>query len=76
MDDTNFLQLDFVLNRVRRRTRKEAEEDERMWSECGDNGQARSSEVPKISQCSQPAQDDDESMWDEEYADGDVDLDL
>jgi regulatory subunit for Cdc7p protein kinase len=75
MDDANYLQLDFVLNRVRRRTRHEAEEEERMWSECGYNGQSRSSEVPETVQCLQPAQDDDEPMWDQEYTEGDVDLD-
>ncbi|OJA14498.1 hypothetical protein AZE42_04452 [Rhizopogon vesiculosus] len=76
MDDANYLQLDFVLNRVRRRTRQEAEEEERMWSECGYSGQSRSSEVPETVQYSHPVQDDDESMWDEEYAEGEVDLDL
>jgi regulatory subunit for Cdc7p protein kinase len=76
MDDSNYLQLDFVLNRVRRRTRQEAKEDERMWFECGYNAKSRSSEVPETEHCPQPAQDDDESMWEEEYAEGEVDLDM
>ncbi|KAG1735089.1 Dfp1/Him1, central region-domain-containing protein [Suillus paluster] len=75
LDNANYVQLDSVLNRVRRRTREEAEE-ERTWSECGYNGLSRSSEVPETLQCSQPSQDDDESMWDEEDAEGEVDLDL
>ncbi|KAG1864063.1 Dfp1/Him1, central region-domain-containing protein [Suillus tomentosus] len=76
MDDANYIQLDAVLNRVRRRTCQEAEEEERMWSECGYDGASRSSEVPETLGSSQPAQDDDESMWDEEDAEGEVDLDL
>lgn len=76
MDDANYIQLDAVLNRVRRRTCQEAEEEERMWSECGYDGASQSSEVPETLGSSQPAQDDDESMWDEEDAEGEVDLDL
>jgi regulatory subunit for Cdc7p protein kinase len=76
MDDANYIQLDSVLTRVQRRTRQEAEEEERMWSECGYDGVSRSSEVPETLRSSQTAQEDDESMWDEEDAEGEVDLDL
>lgn len=47
MDGANYDQFDSVLNRVRRRTRPEPEEEERMWSECGYDGVSRSSKVPE-----------------------------
>ncbi|KAH7922365.1 hypothetical protein BV22DRAFT_1106658 [Leucogyrophana mollusca] len=79
MDDSNYLQLDFVLNRVQRRTREELEEQQRNWAVS--HLYDRSSEAPEtvLSTQSQDTalQDEDDVMWDDELdAEGEVDLEL
>ncbi|KIJ67678.1 hypothetical protein HYDPIDRAFT_37299 [Hydnomerulius pinastri MD-312] len=77
MDDANYLQLDFVLGRVQRRTRQEYERQERHYLERHE--EHVSSDAPEAYLSSPPlrAQEDD-SMWDDEMdAEGElVDLDL
>ncbi|KAF8444509.1 Dfp1/Him1, central region-domain-containing protein [Boletus edulis BED1] len=73
-DDSNYLQLDFVLNRVQRRTRQQYKEQEDQDSTRNDEQQTCSEDYPM---CSSPPfmfrGNEEEDMWDGDAdADGDV----
>ncbi|KAG6369670.1 DBF zinc finger-domain-containing protein [Boletus reticuloceps] len=73
-DDTNYLQLDFVLNRVQRRTRQQYKDQEDQDSTRNDEQQTCSEDYPM---CSSPPfmfrGNEEEDMWDGDAdADGDV----
>ncbi|KIJ18843.1 hypothetical protein PAXINDRAFT_109208 [Paxillus involutus ATCC 200175] len=78
IDDSNYLHLDFVLNRVQRRTRQEYEEQEQQYS-ARHEGHI-SSGIPEAYFSPSPpliAEADDEAIWDDEMdAEGEVDLDV
>ncbi|KAF9227473.1 hypothetical protein BS17DRAFT_775570 [Gyrodon lividus] len=78
MNDSNYLQLDFVLNRVQRRTRQEYEEQEQQYSARYE--EHTSSGVPEAYFSPSPplrADEDEEFAWDDEMdAEGEVDLDV
>ena len=62
-DDSNFLQLDFVLNRVQRRTRQQYEEQEHENST--PNGQqTRSEDYPMCSSPSLVLGNEEDDLWD------------
>lgn len=72
-DDSNYLQLDFVLNRVQRRTRQQYKEQEHQYPTRNEQ-QTCSEDYPM---CSSPSlvfrRDEDEDLWDGDMdADGDV----
>ena len=69
-DDSNYLQLDFVLNRVQRRTRQQYKEQEHQHSAGGEQ-QMSSEDFPM---CSSPFRgNEEEDLWDSDvHVDGDV----
>ncbi|KAH7908421.1 Dfp1/Him1, central region-domain-containing protein [Hygrophoropsis aurantiaca] len=77
-DDSNYLQLDFVLSRVQRRTRQQLEEQERQWPATAlDDSEASELLCSGHLLQSTTFNDEDEAMWDDELdAEGEVDLEL
>lgn len=87
-DDSNFLQLDFLLGRVRRRTMQEVEDEERDWEErrqrSGCNSDSEQEDEDEDNLGEQFPQDMDQTIrpWDndddddERDADGDVYVDM
>ncbi|EGO25725.1 hypothetical protein SERLADRAFT_415182 [Serpula lacrymans var. lacrymans S7.9] len=84
-NDANYLQLDFILGRVTRRTRQQVEENERIWaaSLCSDSDHNSNSDVLDSERFSSQSphqltpRQQDIDMWDDELdAEGEVDLDM
>lgn len=79
-DDSNFLQLDFLLGRVRRRTLQEVEDEKREWEARRQRSGSTDPEDEGEDACdrflSQSPQDIDQTIrpWDDEEVDGDGDV--